>query len=255
MPTGDAYVVALAVSWETSTGTSPDSTAPIKMTITDTSVKAGDIVYALDSSGIVAVGTATVDGSVTLTFSSDPIFAAAAKLVAQATLSAASTPGTVGTGDALTSNGGSGTGTVSYIATNGTATGCTITNGNLTASSAGTCLVTAIKASDGTFAAATSAATSVAFVMPARPGALSVNFTGASSALSTAGRQALVALAKKLLAGASVTITGYAGGNKQLATARAKSVTQFLVTLVQVHTTLVGSKAGFNKVVVSTSRQ
>jgi outer membrane protein OmpA-like peptidoglycan-associated protein len=255
VPAGDSYIVAIGVSWETSSGTSPDSTSPITMTITDPNIKAGDTIYELTSTGLVAVGTATVDGSATVAFSSDPTFLVTAKLVAQATLSVTAPKGTVGKGDALTSSGGSGTGAVTYAVTNGTAKGCAIANGELTAASAGTCLVTATKALDGTYSATTSTATTVAFVLPARPGAVSVSFSGSSSVLSVSGRRALTALAKKLVAGASVTITGYAGGDKQLATARASAVRQYLATRVKVHVTLVASHAASDKVVISTSKQ
>ncbi|MGA7834179.1 MAG: hypothetical protein WCA31_03130 [Acidimicrobiales bacterium] len=61
----------------------------------------------------------------------------------------------------LTSSGGSGTGAVTFSVTNGTATDCLITNGALTARTAGTCLVTAIKAAVTPYAPATSAATTV----------------------------------------------------------------------------------------------
>jgi outer membrane protein OmpA-like peptidoglycan-associated protein len=225
------------------------------MTITDPNIKAGDTIYELTPTGLVAVGTATVDGSATVTFSSDPTFLVTAKLVAQATLGAMAPTGTVGKSDVLTSSGGSGTGTVTYAATDGTASGCAITDGELTATSAGTCLVTATKASDGTYAAMTSTSTSVAFVLPVRPSAVSVSFPGSTSTLSASGRQALAALAKKLLKGASVTITGYADGNRQLANARAGAVRQFLATRATVHVTLVATRAGTNKVVITTSKQ
>jgi uncharacterized repeat protein (TIGR02543 family) len=60
----------------------------------------------------------------------------------------------------LGTTGGSGTGLVTYGAvSNGTAKGCSLSNGVLTASSAGTCYVTATKAADGNYLVATSAAT------------------------------------------------------------------------------------------------
>ena len=65
---------------------------------------------------------------------------------------------------ALATSGGSGTGAVTYQVTNGSATGCTVTSGNvLNASSEGTCVVTATKASDGNYLAVSSAATVVTF--------------------------------------------------------------------------------------------
>jgi hypothetical protein len=62
------------VSW-TSAGTSPLSTSPITLTITDASILVGDTVYQLSLAGsLTSVGTATANGSVTVTFSSDPVF-------------------------------------------------------------------------------------------------------------------------------------------------------------------------------------
>jgi large repetitive protein len=74
IPSGQTYVTSLAVSW-TSAGTSPLSTSPITLTITDASILVGDTVYQLSLAGsLTSVGTATANGSVTVTFSSDPVF-------------------------------------------------------------------------------------------------------------------------------------------------------------------------------------
>jgi hypothetical protein len=61
----------------------------------------------------------------------------------------------------LATTGGSGTGAVTFTVTNGTATGCLITSGALTATTTGTCIVTATKAAASPYASATSAATTV----------------------------------------------------------------------------------------------
>jgi hypothetical protein len=74
IPSGQTYVTSIAVSWE-SGATSPTSTAPITLTITDPSIVVGDTVYQLSSTGtLTSVGTATANGSVSVTFSSDPVF-------------------------------------------------------------------------------------------------------------------------------------------------------------------------------------
>jgi hypothetical protein len=69
--------------------------------------------------------------------------------------------GTLGTPVTLATGGGSGTGALSYITANGTAAGCTITGGSLTASSSGTCSVVASKAADSTYFAVSSTPTTV----------------------------------------------------------------------------------------------
>jgi hypothetical protein len=89
--------------------------------------------------------------------------AAEATTSPQETLVVSSVNGTIGSPLTLTTSGGSGTGLVTYAVTNGTATGCAESGGVLTASSLGTCLVVATKASDSTYAEASSISTAVTF--------------------------------------------------------------------------------------------
>ncbi len=72
--TTTAYVASYGISWVTPSSTSPAATAPITMTITDPGIVAGDVIYVLTPSGPQAVGTATTDGSITFTFTQDPVF-------------------------------------------------------------------------------------------------------------------------------------------------------------------------------------
>ncbi|MDE3065207.1 MAG: hypothetical protein KGJ36_06010, partial [Acidobacteriota bacterium] len=85
----------------------------------------------------------------------------------QAALSVTSAGGVVGTPLTLATGGGSGTGALSYAAMNGTATGCAVTGAALSATSAGTCFVTATKASDSSYLAVSSLPTLVSFSAPA----------------------------------------------------------------------------------------
>jgi ABC-type cobalt transport system substrate-binding protein len=170
VPAGSSYVLSFAVTWEAPNGTSPTATAPITMTITDLSIVAGDTIYELTSTGLVAVGTATANGTVTITFSSDPTFLVSHTTpVAQAPLRITTLSGTVGTALTLATRGGSGSGAVSFTVTNGSATGCRITGSSLTATGAGTCLVTATKAAVATYLAASSSATTVTFTAKVIP--------------------------------------------------------------------------------------
>ena len=170
VPAGSSYVLSFAVTWEAPNGTSPTATAPITMTITDPNIKAGDIIYELTSTGLAAVGTATANGTVTITFSSDPIFLVSHTTpVAQASLRITTLSGTLGTALTLVTSGGSGSGAVSFTVANGTATGCRITGSSLTATGAGKCLVTAKKAADTTYLAASSSATTVRFTAKVIP--------------------------------------------------------------------------------------
>ncbi len=80
----------------------------------------------------------------------------------QSALSLTSTTGTFGAPLTLTTSGGSGTGAVTYAVANGASTtGCSVTGGILTSTSAGTCLVTATKAADSTYSAISSSATTL----------------------------------------------------------------------------------------------
>jgi hypothetical protein len=85
----------------------------------------------------------------------------AAAGTAQAPLALTSVSGVQGTSLALATNGGSGTGTLSFAVVNGTATGCAVTSGALSASTSGTCVVTATKAADGTYLGVSSTPTTV----------------------------------------------------------------------------------------------
>jgi len=157
---------------------------------------------------------------------------------AQATLHVTSTHGTLGTALRLTSSGGSGTGTEYFSVVNGSAKGCVISPTNtLSASTSGTCLVTVSRTNDGTYLAAASTATPVSFALPVRPHPLTVEFAANSSSLSTAMKSALTQLSKKLIGGASITVTGSAFGNMPLAMLRDQAVAHFLSGSVAIHVT------------------
>jgi hypothetical protein len=257
VPAGQSYVLSVAVSWETSVDTSPTASTPITMTITDPGIKAGDTIYALTSTGLVAVGTATVDGSATVTFSSDPVFVVAeATLTSQAALSLTTFKGTVGKPLRLATSGGSGTGAVTFTVNDGSASGCVVSGTSLKSTTAGTCEVTATKAADSTYLVTSSSATTVSLALPARPATLSVGYPAKSQALSVNAKKALLALSKKLLAGAAVTITGYARGNTSLARDRAEAAARYLAVRVKVHIKVrFIIRTATNKVTVATTKQ
>jgi hypothetical protein len=84
----------------------------------------------------------------------------------QVALTFTSTAGLLGTPLTLKVNGGSGTGALTFVVANGTATGCAITGSTLKVATAGTCIVTATKASDTNYLVLSSPATTVTFVNP-----------------------------------------------------------------------------------------
>jgi outer membrane protein OmpA-like peptidoglycan-associated protein len=83
--------------------------------------------------------------------------------VAQPTLTVTSITGTIGHDLTLATSGGAGTGAVTYVVANGSATCTQPTPGVLHAAGAGTCLVTATKASDSNYLVANSTPTTVTF--------------------------------------------------------------------------------------------
>ena len=70
--------MSFSVSWIAPNGTSPKASQPITFTIVDPAIKAGDVIYVLTPQGLQVVGTATVNGTVTMTFTTDPDFIVAA---------------------------------------------------------------------------------------------------------------------------------------------------------------------------------
>ncbi len=86
---------------------------------------------------------------------------------------------------ALTSTGGSGEGALSYVVLSPGTAGCSINGDLLSSARAGTCVVTAEKAGDGTYAAASSLATTITVLAP-RPLASRVSVALWSGRTSTA---------------------------------------------------------------------
>jgi len=159
----------------------------------------------------------------------------------QSTLTITTLAGHIGTPLTLATSGDTGGGAVTYGVSNGSATGCAISGSSLKATSAGTCVVIATKAANGTNAAVSSPATTITFapkISTDSPVTLTVSFAAKSSTLSAESKKALRALATKLVDGASVTIDGYAKSDPVLAKSRAKAVADYLASLVKIHVTL-----------------
>jgi outer membrane protein OmpA-like peptidoglycan-associated protein len=111
-----------------------------------------------------------------------------------------------------------------------TATTCTIPG--LSASTAYTVSVSAENANGPGTAATSTGTTSASSGGGAKPSNITVTFAAGSTALTAAAKNALVALAQKLTAGAMLTLTGYAKGNVFLAKSRATTVALFLEAAV-----------------------
>ena len=135
-------------------------------------------------------------------------------------LTITTTSGVVGTPLTIETSGGSGTGAITFTASDGTAIGCEINGNVLTATSEGTCTVTATEAADGTIEAVSSAPTSIEMAAATStststsiPRPLTLGFAPKSKTLTSSDRRAVTALSEKLEAGATVTVTGYAVHN------------------------------------------
>ena len=236
VPDGQAYLDSFAVTWLAPDGSSPLANEPITLAIVDPSIVAGDVIYQLTSTGLTQAGVAPANGFVLVTFTGDPTFVVTAPaLLAQAPLRVTSTKGVVGSARTLAASGGSGTGLVSYSVADGTARGCAISGDSLNSTSAGTCVVTASKAADETYAGAT-ITVSVSFATPLNktPTPVAVTFKGNASTLSVVAKTQVEKLARQLVIGDTVTIVGYAKPDTLVATSRARAVETFLKGLVNV---------------------
>jgi hypothetical protein len=262
IPPGNSYVASIAVSWQAPDGSSPATTSGlvITLTITDPNIRAGDVIYEVTSAGLTNVGTATVDGSVTISFTTDPVFMITAKiLLAQAVLSVTSTSGTVGTALRLITSGGSGTGAVSYTVVDGTASGCVVLNGSISVTVAGTCVIAATKATDGTYYAVSTAAVvtfDLATDVPQAP--LRVTSTsgtgGTALALTTSGGSGTGAVSYSVMTGtasgcsiASGALTATSAGTCVVTATKAADATYVSVSsLATVVTLSLGRQAALS---------
>jgi hypothetical protein len=87
------------------------------------------------------------------------------------------------------------------------------------------------------------------------PGTIAIGFRLKESAISASERSALLALSKKLTAGETITVTGYAKGDKALAKRRAQEVGAFLSARAKVHFVIKAvTITAVNKVTVTTTR-
>lgn len=117
-------LLSLVVAWKATDGSVPSTAAgsPISMTITNTAIKAGAKIYSLIGDTVTLLGTATVDGSASATFSDDPEIVIANPV--SVTTSSSSSSGSSGSGS---SGGGSSAAVVTTTPTVVTPTPTTVT--------------------------------------------------------------------------------------------------------------------------------
>jgi len=136
----------------------------------------------------------------------------------------------------LTTSGGSGAGKLRFSAEDGPGEVCVVTGDVLRATNRGVCVVTTTKSADGTYLPTPGWRQSKWCCPLAR--ARNSRFGVNSSPLSSAAKSELAALSKKLVERASVTVTGYAKGNANLAKSRATAVASYLSNKDDTHGTV-----------------
>jgi uncharacterized repeat protein (TIGR02543 family) len=82
VPSGKTVISSTVISWLGTDGTVQDTNSPIKMTITDSQIVPGSVVYAVTGGELTLLGTATTNGSITTTIVSDPVILIANPVVA-----------------------------------------------------------------------------------------------------------------------------------------------------------------------------
>jgi hypothetical protein len=228
---------SFAVTWSTPGGAVTDATIPLTLTITDPAIEYGDNLYLMGTSAQYVVAPSIENGIITVTFSAEELYVVASSQIAQSPLIITSISGHVKVPLELATSGGSGTGAVTYVATNGTAVGCAVSGSDLISTSAGTCLVTATKVADPSYFTQSSPSTAISITQLANPAAVSVNFSKGTSHLSKNAMRSLAALSALLATGAHLVITGYARASGKLARNRATAVEAFVRQRLQITVT------------------
>jgi hypothetical protein len=177
--------------------------------------------------------------------------------LAQAPLAVTSTSGHVGSALSLTTTGGSGSGALSFEVASGTARDCALSGDLLRVTNTGTCLVTATRSGDATYSSVSSLATVVTFALPSRPSRVTIAFVARKNSLSSRATTSLLALSRKLIPGASVTVTGYAKGSAVLARQRAAAAARYLERRIAIRVSIKASSSATarGRVTVTTTSQ
>ena len=152
---------------DTYTVTSPTVTGSIAGSFTYSSSNSSVISISGSTFTVAGGGSETITATFTPTDTANYNSATVTNIVTvnkadQSAITISPSSGSYGTPIILTTTGGNGTGSVTYSAADGTPI-CTISGETLTADAAGTCLVTATKASDTNYNSVVSSAASITF--------------------------------------------------------------------------------------------
>jgi len=210
-------------------------------------VSAGTAGCAISADGAVTFSSAgTCTANVTVTADANYLAATSATTTitinkaSQAALSITPTTGTYPGPIALSTTGGSGGGAVTYVTSNGTATGCTMTGASLSFSSAGTCIVTATKATDTNYNTVSSSATTITIAKGTPTATLAVN--NSPVAYNGTAKAATVAISASSVAGSVGSIL--TGGSATQTNAGTYAVTASFNPTDTNYNSLTGLSAG-----------
>jgi len=73
LPTNKTYILPTIITWLAADGTVPVASSPITQIITSSQIKVGTIAYALTGTTYSILGTATQDGSMSISITADPV--------------------------------------------------------------------------------------------------------------------------------------------------------------------------------------
>ncbi len=188
-------------------------------------------------------------------FSGFPVQVATVVLATQATLVVVPTPSSINVNgsSSLSTTGGSGSGAVSYNLVSGP---CTLSGATLTGTGAGSCIVTATKAADSTYASATSSPVSItvslapqtALTVVASSTSINVNGTATLSTTGGNGNGAVTYAVTGPCSLNGLTLTGTGAGNCSVTATKAADTVYDSVTSSPVDITVSGPPPVLNLV-------
>ena len=241
VPSGGTLSAAGAITWSVPSGTSMTPSPAITLTITDASISAGDTIYAITATGLVAVGTASA-GVASLNVSAPEVIVVIHSLLQQSSLVVGAARAAAGSTITLSTSGGSGSGAVTFaLVPGGTASGCALNGSTLSAQGPGTCLVQATKAADRQYESTTSTAVAEDFVTPPLPRPLVIGLSAGASALSAGAQRAVRTFGTHVKTPGFIIVFAYGSGSRSLAQARANAAVHALrmVTSVRIRVVLI----------------
>jgi uncharacterized repeat protein (TIGR02543 family) len=126
----NSYIISLVVSWVADDGTVPETAAnkPVSVVIANSTIKQGMSIYSIVGTTVELLGTATIDGSITVALTHDPEVVVVATKPAAPTLVSATTGGDKQSSITWTVGSDGGSSVTGFTATANTGESCTTVN-------------------------------------------------------------------------------------------------------------------------------